>query len=132
MIHALPHAFVKVRQAKQQLEQTGALLGGGGCVAGKQGHREIALLAEPIDRAGIGRFSLAAAFLNGGNASKDFIQVVREAHTLAVERSGNGRRASADAADANLCQDSHTYPSERNSTFQREHARSQFSRLRFA
>jgi hypothetical protein len=39
---------------------------------------------------------------------------VREAHTLAVERNRDGCRASADAAHSNLCQDSHTYPSERN------------------
>ena len=89
------------------------------------------MLAEPIDRTRIGRLSLLAAFLNGGNARKDLIQVVREAHTVAVERSGNGSRTSTDAAHANLCHDSHTYPSVAEWQLWREHARSQFSRYGF-
>ena len=122
---------MKIRQAEQQLKQTRTLLGESCCVPGKQCHREVPLLAEPIDGARIGRLSLLAAFLNGGNAREDLIQVVCEAHTLAVERNRNGCRASADAAHANLCQDSHTYPSEAESQLWREHARSQFSRYGF-
>jgi len=119
---------MKIRQAEQQLEQTRTLLGESCCVPGKQCHREVPLLAEPIDGARIGRLSLLAALLNGGNARKDLIQMVREAHTLAVERNRNWRRAGADPAHANLRQDSHTYPSEAEWQLWGEHARSQFSR----
>ncbi len=89
------------------------------------------MLAKPIDRARIGRLTVLAALLNGGNARKNLIQVMREADTLAVERSGNGSRASTDAAHANLCKDSHTYPSSAEWQLWREHARSQFSRYAF-
>jgi len=122
---------VKIGQAEQQLEQARTLVGGRCSVPGKQYDGEIALLTEPMNRAGVRRLPLLAALLNCGNARKDLIQVMGEAHALTMERNRNRRRASADTADASLCQYGHTYPSARNSNFGEEHAHNQFSHCGF-
>jgi hypothetical protein len=81
---------VEIGEAKQQFEQASAVFRAVWPIVGKERHGEITLLPKPTERAGVREFVLAGAFLHCGNASEDFVQVMREAYPLATERRRDG------------------------------------------
>jgi hypothetical protein len=99
---------MEIGEAKQQFEQTSAVFGAVWTIVGKQRHGEITLPSKPTERARVREFVLAAAFLHGGNASEDFVQVMREAYPLATERRRDGGGTGADTARTNLSGYDHT------------------------
>ena len=101
---------MEIGQTEQQFEQTGTLFRRGWSLPRKERYGKIALLGEPIERAGIGQLSLLEALLHRGNAGENLIQVMHEANAMAGECGRDGRGASADTADSNLGGHNHTSP----------------------
>jgi hypothetical protein len=99
---------VEISEAEQQFEQASAIFRAFWPIAGKQRHGEITLLSKPSECTGVREFVLAATFLDGGQTSENFVQVMREAYPLTTECRGYGGGTSSDTAGTNLSDYNHT------------------------
>ena len=75
----MPDVLLHVRQAQQQLQKLRSLIGVlPERVLRQQPDRQIALLGQPNERAGIERLALLAELQRPGDASEGVIQIVAQ------------------------------------------------------
>ena len=92
----VPQVFLHIRQAQEQLQEFGALLGQFcHAVLGKQPNCEIPLLNQPINRFGVEGLPLLAEFERPGDSSERVVQVMAQTNTMAAEtgRNSSGTRS---------------------------------------
>lgn len=79
----MPDVLLHVRQAQQQLQKLRSLIGVlPDRILRKQPDRQIALLSQPNECAGIERLALLAELQRPGHASEGVIQIVAQTHAV--------------------------------------------------
>ena len=91
-----------MREAKQQLQQAGAVLRVFGGVAGKQRNGQIALGLEPTNFTGIERVTALAILERGGGFCENVVKIVLETNSMFDEKRRNRRSTCISAAQTNL------------------------------
>ena len=99
----MPDVLLHIRQAQQQLQQLGALVGElGQAILGKQPDCQVALVRQPFERVGVERLALLAKLKRPGDTGESAIQIMAQTDAVPGEARRNRRRASGSLTGARL------------------------------